>query len=293
MPKAKKKVTKARTKPRKPQAMKCGLVMPISPIDGLTAQHWSDMKDIVFDAVESIEDFDITISLVSDADDVGVIQRRIVQNLYESDIVVCDVSAKNPNVMFELGMRLAFDKPTVIIKDDKTDYSFDTSVIEHIPYPRDLNYSLIMTFKEALADKVLNTYRMAKADPGHSTFLKSFGKFQASTLPTTSTTSDAAIAEALGDIQNQIAQLRAFQQSTGAKTYHLAGDPGAIRRLTQVVDEIVGHAGRKHLTTYIKDPSFVRAVERKMRISRYFRTRGEFRETLEAVAESMAVTARS
>jgi hypothetical protein len=34
--------------------------------------------------------------------------------------------------MFELGMRLAFDKPTVIIKDDKTDYMFDTGIIEHV-----------------------------------------------------------------------------------------------------------------------------------------------------------------
>jgi hypothetical protein len=70
------------------------------------------------------------------ADDIGVIQKRIVQNLYSSDVIVCDVSGKNPNVMFELGMRLAFDKPTLIVKDDKTDYSFDTGIIEHVPYPR-------------------------------------------------------------------------------------------------------------------------------------------------------------
>jgi hypothetical protein len=53
------------------------------------------------------------------------------------------VSGKNPNVMFELGIRLAFDKATIIIKDDKTDYSFDTSVIQHIPYPRDLRHNQI------------------------------------------------------------------------------------------------------------------------------------------------------
>lgn len=77
---------------------------------------------------------------MSDADDVGVIQKRIVQGVYGADLIVCDVSCKNSNVMFELGMRLAFDKPTVIIKDDKTDYTFDTGVIEHITYPRDLRF---------------------------------------------------------------------------------------------------------------------------------------------------------
>jgi hypothetical protein len=34
---------------------------------------------------------------------------------------LCDVSGKNANVMFELGLRLAFDNPTIIIKDDKTE----------------------------------------------------------------------------------------------------------------------------------------------------------------------------
>jgi hypothetical protein len=35
-------------------------------------------------------------------------------------------------------MRLAFDRPTIIVKDDLTTYSFDTSPIEHLEYPRDL-----------------------------------------------------------------------------------------------------------------------------------------------------------
>jgi hypothetical protein len=102
-----------------PKTLSCGLVMPISAIDGCTAEHWSEVKSIIIEAVESITDPIFSVRLVGDADDIGVIQKRIVQNLYSSDIIVCDVSGKNPNVMFELGMRLAFDKPTVIVKDEK------------------------------------------------------------------------------------------------------------------------------------------------------------------------------
>jgi hypothetical protein len=32
----------------------------------------------------------------------------------------------------DMGLRLAFDKPTIIIKDDKTSYAFDTPPIEHL-----------------------------------------------------------------------------------------------------------------------------------------------------------------
>src|SRR5712692_8909640 len=139
----------------------CGLIMPISAVDECTAEHWAEVKAVVIEAIESIEEPRFTVRLVSDADESGVIQKRIVQNVYNSDIIVCDVSAKNPNVMFELGLRLAFDKPTVIIKDDKTDYSFDTGIIEHVTYPRDLRFAKIVDFKNTLADKVVATHKAA------------------------------------------------------------------------------------------------------------------------------------
>ena len=122
----------------------CGIVMPISAIDGCSEKHWEEVKGILTDAIESAG---YEANLVSNADDVGIIQKRIVQNLYDNDIVVCDVSCKNANVMFELGLRLAFDKPTIIVSDTDTNYSFDTSVIEHLMYPRDLNYYKIVDFK--------------------------------------------------------------------------------------------------------------------------------------------------
>ena len=82
-------------------------------------------------------------------------EKEIIQNLYENPGLVCDVSGKNPNVMFELGLRLAFDKPTIIVKDNKTSYSFDTSAIEHLEYPRDLRFSKIVEFKKTLRGTVL------------------------------------------------------------------------------------------------------------------------------------------
>jgi hypothetical protein len=146
----------------------CGIVMPISLIDGCDESHWADVQDILTEAIEAAG-FDA--NLVSNADDVGIIHKRIIQNLYENPVVVCDVSGKNPNVMFELGLRLAFDKPTIIVKDDKTAYSFDTSAIEHIEYPRDLRFSRIVEFKQKLAEKIKSTHQKASSDSSYTTFL--------------------------------------------------------------------------------------------------------------------------
>jgi nucleoside 2-deoxyribosyltransferase len=182
--------------------------MPISPIDGCSAEHWTDVKSIVQEAVDTIEKPKFVTRLVSDADDIGVIQKRIVQGIYNSDVVICDVSAKNSNVMFELGMRLAFDKPTIIIKDDKTDYSFDTSIIEHLPYPRDLRFSKIVAFKKQLADKVAATHLAATRNANHSTFLKNFGTFKVAHLDQKEASSEQVMLEMLSELQREVSQLR-------------------------------------------------------------------------------------
>lgn len=190
------------------EKLKCGIVMPISSIDGCNEGHWSEVLSIISDAIEAAG-FDG--NLVSNADDVGIIQKRIIQNLHDNPIVVCDVSGKNPNVMFELGIRLAFDKPTLIIKDDKTSYSFDTSAIEHLEYPRDLRFSRITDFKEKLSAKIKATYDKSVTDPSYTTFLKHFGEFKVAKIDKKEVSGQELIIDDLKNIKNMIERLERVQ----------------------------------------------------------------------------------
>ncbi len=149
--------------------------MPISSVTGYPGSHWDDVLSIIESSIASAG---FKPNLVSYADETSVIHKTIVQNLYDNPVVVCDVSAKNPNVMFELGLRLAFDKPTIVIKDEKTAYSFDTGVIEHLPYPSDLRFQPIVDFQAKLAEKIKATYNRASTDPDYSVFLNHFGTFK-------------------------------------------------------------------------------------------------------------------
>lgn len=182
----------------------CGIVMPISELDGCTEGHWAEVLTIISD---SITGAGLRPNLVSNADEVGIIQKRIIQNLYDNAMVVCDVSGKNPNVMFELGLRLAFDKPTIIIKDDKTDYSFDTAPIEHLDYPRDLRYSQILTFKSKLSDKIKATLLKSRSDVRYTTFLKHFGEFQVVEIEKKEVSQTEFIAEELSEIRRYLRNL--------------------------------------------------------------------------------------
>lgn len=196
----------------------CGVVMPISSMDGCTESHWADVLEIL---TEAIEDAGFEANLVSNADDVGIIHKRIIQNLYDNPVVVCDVSGKNPNVMFELGLRLAFDKPTVIVKDEKTSYSFDTSAIEHLEYPRDLRFSRIVEFKQKLKDKIVATHARATGDPTYTTFLKHFGEFTVAKLEKKEVPGQQFIIEELRALRSSMRRMEFASAS--------AKDPRALR----------------------------------------------------------------
>ncbi|MDH0348701.1 hypothetical protein [Aeromonas dhakensis] len=187
---------------------KCGLIMPISKSQGLEPEHWLNVKGII---CEALVDTPLDVRLVSESDDVGVIHKSIVQNIYQNDIVICDVSTHNANVMFELGLRLAFDKPTVIIKDDETPFSFDTQVIEHIVYKRSLHYVDIVSFKKKLKEKVLATIEQSRA-PDFSTFLRHFTINHISKIEERNVSINEALMVQLEQIQRSINSLE--QQKT-------------------------------------------------------------------------------
>lgn len=153
----------------------CGIIMPIADTEGYPSGHWQDVYSIL---KESAINANFHPNLVSFDNDIGVIQKRIIQNIYSNPIVVCDISSRNANVMFELGMRLAFDKPTIIVKDEETPYSFDISSIEHLNYPTDLRYKSINEFKDKLTEKIKKTHQRSIDDPSYSTFLRSYGSFE-------------------------------------------------------------------------------------------------------------------
>ncbi|AZB41790.1 RNA helicase [Bacillus sp. FJAT-42376] len=186
--------------------LKCGIIMPISGLDGYPETHWLEVKNIITQAANQIETLSFKTDIVSNSEgEVNIIHNNIISNIYNSDIVVCDISSRNPNVLFELGMRLTFDKPTVIIKDDNTPYIFDTNSIETLEYPYDLRFSKIVTFKQKLAEKIASTYKASQSDPTYSAFLGHFGKFKVKKLDQTEITEpEQVILEELEFIRKEL-----------------------------------------------------------------------------------------
>ena len=219
------------------EIINCGLIMPIAPMSSYSSEQFIDVKSILVETISEIKEFKFHVRMVSDSKgEVDIIHKNIVNNLYEDPIVICDVSGSNPNVLFELGMRLAFDKPTIIIKDDRTKYMFDTSMIEHLEYPSDLRYNKLLEFKKSLQSKLIKTYEASLQDDGYSPFLKHFQNVQVKNIESSS----IDVTEALETILEDISLIKSSQSSNNSQSLNnFSKDISEINRKTTLRSEII------------------------------------------------------
>lgn len=93
----------------------CFVIMPIGDCDGYNSGHFTRVyEDIIKPAVSQAEFKPIRGDEVAKT---NLIQLDILNKLLETPIAVCDLSSRNPNVLFELGIRQAFDMPVVLIQE--------------------------------------------------------------------------------------------------------------------------------------------------------------------------------
>ncbi len=97
----------------------------------------------------------------------GEIITHIIENLVSADIVIADLSGRNPNVFYELGVRHAVNNNTILIADNLDDIPFDLRGLRTITYKWDaeqmlklqgsLKAAIIEILKES--DKIDNPVR--------------------------------------------------------------------------------------------------------------------------------------
>ncbi len=81
-----------------------------------------------------------------------IVQAEIIGNLEKADLVLCDISTWNPNVFFELDIRVALDKPVAMVRDQHADrVPFDNSMINPYRYDGCLDIHRVMATVPGLA----------------------------------------------------------------------------------------------------------------------------------------------
>ena len=126
----------------------CFVIMPIADAEGYAPGHFKHVYDnIIAPACEKAKYRAIRADEVKQT---NLIHLDILKKIIESPIAICDLSNRNPNVLFELGIRQAFDKPVVLIQEEGTPRIFDITPLRYLEYSREMRYHDVLKSQEDL-----------------------------------------------------------------------------------------------------------------------------------------------
>jgi hypothetical protein len=94
---------------------------------------------------------------IARADDIPSVRRTVIEKIYEAiekaDLIICDISLSNPNVMYELGYAHALQKPVIHIANRMEPILFDIRSVRAIFYDFEIPNNII-EFRQRLQDAI-------------------------------------------------------------------------------------------------------------------------------------------
>jgi hypothetical protein len=105
-----------------------------------------------------------------------VIQSTIVNELLEADLVIADLTDHNPNVLFELGLRMSAEKPVALIKAAGTGRVFDVDNMLRVhEYQPQLWRSTVESDLPELTKHIRAAWENRSRDQSYMTILRRTG----------------------------------------------------------------------------------------------------------------------
>ena len=189
-------------KTREEKLKKCFVIMPISDVDGYPKGHFDRVYEFIIKPACMQAGFDAIRADVTAKTNVIIVD--ILKNVYDCDMAICDLSARNPNVFYELGFRQAFNKKTVLMIDEKTTRPFDISAIRSFQYQSSLRIDLVNEAKEKLTKALMETETMEENET--NSLLKLLSIESPAKLPQSLKLSDdsSLILQAIRDLGDEI-----------------------------------------------------------------------------------------
>lgn len=140
----------------------CFVIMPIADMAGYEPGHYGRVYEhLLKPAIIGAGYIPVRADDTSKTDYIVV---GIIQKIVESDMVVCDLSGRNANVMYELGIRHAFNKPVVLIKDICTEKVFDVQGLRYTLYNESLRIDSVQKDIAKIQQSIVETAGADSAD---------------------------------------------------------------------------------------------------------------------------------
>lgn len=142
---------------KKETSQLCFVVMPFTERDSKHPDGFFDevLRSLIVPAATEAG-FTVRSALRKGSD---VIQQTIVNDLLHADLVIADLTEHNPNVMFELGVRMMQDRPVALIRAKGTAGMFDVdNMLRVCDYDPNLWPSTLEKDLPALRDHIAGSW---------------------------------------------------------------------------------------------------------------------------------------
>lgn len=186
----------------------CFVIMPISDTDGYDKGHFSRVyEDIIKPAVANTE---FSVTRADEVKETNFIHLDILKKLIDAPIAICDLSSRNPNVLFELGIRQAFDKPVVLIQEEGTPKIFDIGPLRYLEYSKNMKYHDVLKTQTELTESI-NATKEAEGKQGNiNSIVRLMALSNPAAIPTLE--GDNKEAFAINVLQSQMSDIRKMME---------------------------------------------------------------------------------
>lgn len=195
---------------------KCFIIMPISNQGEYSEGHFTKVyEQIIKPAVENCgyEAYRVDEDKISNS-----IINKIFEAIQNCPMAICDLSNRNPNVLYELGLRQAYDKPVVLIQDDKTERIFDVSGISTVTYRSNRLYENVMEDRKKIEEAIEATKE------GKSNSLMMIVKAEAANISLENINQDDKVSIMLNSIMTEVQELKTNIRNNNLETQNINMD---------------------------------------------------------------------
>jgi hypothetical protein len=190
------------------------LCFVISPIGTASSETRKRSDGFLREVIKPVaEEFGYYVERADEDKSPGVVTDRIIGKVIDADLVIADLHGHNPNVMYEVAIRHATDKPLVQMAEEGELLPFDIGNLSTVFY--DPSVAGLQKWRADLRQAIEGSHRVT----GGSNPVVRAGLMR--TLQSQSGTDGSALAELLDEMQNLKHQVR---ESRLSGTGRLSGE---------------------------------------------------------------------
>ncbi|EOF5329460.1 hypothetical protein ACK1L0_004378 [Salmonella enterica] len=137
------------------KAKTCFIIMPIADNPNYEPGHFNRVYEYLIKPACAKAGYEPC--RADDSKASHMIMIDILKKIMDCDMAICDLSSKNANVFYELGLRQAFNKKTILITDGRDKPPFDITGFRYVQYTPSLRVDNVKSEISQVAEMLYET----------------------------------------------------------------------------------------------------------------------------------------